>query len=155
MTEPELSLGVTATRKNVTPQQIRLMWNHIQLCSEFHLGACVGGDEMGFDIAVKIDRIAIWVHPPVNEKLMMPRGKWTLRDNIFVLPAKDYHARNRDIVDASQRVIALPDGPRRPHSGTWYTIDYCIEQKKRVTICFPDGRIDDRIPDGYDWVEAL
>jgi hypothetical protein len=46
-------------------------------------------------------------------------------------------------VDACDILIATPDGPRRPHSGTWYTIDYAKQDNKvPVVVCLPDGTID-------------
>lgn len=137
-----MSLGVTATRKPLTA--VQLQWFRVQITQsshvrELHLGACVGGDEAAFDLAVPCEWITIVVHPPINEKFMMPREKWTLRDNIYVREAKDYHARNRDIVDETDEIAAGPDSLERPHSGTWYTINYAAEQRKPGTICYPDG----------------
>jgi hypothetical protein len=146
MAVTDLVLGMTATRGALSDNQVKWMRTQIKQAAELHLGACVGGDEAGFDAAVPCPWIAIVVHPPTNERLMMPRWKWSLRERIYVMPAKPYLVRNRDIVAAAHRMIALPDGPQRPRSGTWTTIGYAEQAGKRVTICYPDGVIDDRIP---------
>lgn len=144
-------LGFTGTRHSpTTPQRLWLITQFDDDVCGFHHGACVGADEMAHDIAACTD-IPITVHPPVDQRLMMPAFKWSERDCIYVMPAKAYHERNRDIVAACDRLIALPDGPRRPHSGTWYTIDYAtganqiLTANRRVvpvTVCYPDGTLD-------------
>lgn len=138
-----LILGVTGTRHPtlVTGKQYAFMRRNVELCSELHTGAATGADETAFDIAVKLHHIAIVVHPPINETFMMAREKWLLREGIYVREQKDYLARDRDCVDESEWMIALPDGPRKPRSGTWYTIDYAIQVGVPGELCFPDGTV--------------
>lgn len=150
-----MSVGVTGTRNPLTLAQRTAMEMMLSAAmasgdTEIHHGACVGADAAAHVSAVARS-MTVFVHPPVNERLMMdlsdiadPRQVSDVR----VLPAKDYHSRNRDIVDSSNYVIAFPDGPRRPHSGTWYTIDYAVRNGKPVYIVYPDGSI--KYPDGTD-----
>lgn len=139
------SLGVTATRKTLTSKQLtffRLLIDP-QSCDELHLGGCVGGDEAIFDMAVPFEHIKIVVHPPLDERWMMPRWKWKLRDNIEVREAKDFIPRNHDIVDESHRMAAAPDSKieKMRGSGTWATIRYSRETHTPLVICYPGGEI--------------
>ncbi len=79
------------------------------------------------------------VHPPISPNLRMPYdpgATW--------LPAKDYLARDRDIVEATEILFATPDGPERDHSGTWYTVRYATGKCRPVYICYPDGKVEMR-----------
>lgn len=135
-------LGFTGTRGMPTPEQQAFIDRNVSGCDELHHGACVGSDAVAHVFGLLYAR-QIRVHPPEDTKLVdlkavMPRN----RDLVKVLPAKPYHARNRDIVDACEVLIATPDGRRRPRSGTWYTIDYARANKVPVVVCLPDGTID-------------
>lgn len=136
-------LGMTATRNELTGKQALWLRDQIDLATCLHHGACVGGDQAGHLLAVDRDLI-IFVHPPLNERLMIPKHLLVGRATTYILPAKDYHPRNHDIIDDSWRLIALPDGPERVHSGTWSTVRYAIKRHKPVLICHPDGRIEPR-----------
>jgi hypothetical protein len=141
MIQTGLVIGMTASRKPPSEKQIAWLRQQIERAHELHHGACIGGDEAGHDAAIETD-IVIVVHPPSNESKMMPRHKFAQRACIYVMPSKPYHDRNRDIVDAADEMIALPDGPRRPHSGTWYTVGYAEKMGKPVTLCYPDGTVE-------------
>lgn len=128
-------LGMTGTRNPLTDAQQAWLAEQVAGAARFHHGACVNADADGHQAAIAAG-VDIVVHPPVDERLMMPRddvGLW--------LPAKPYLDRNRDIVDACDHLIALPDGPPRPKSGTWYTVRYAADAGKDVVICFPDGTL--------------
>lgn len=140
-------LGVTGTRNPITDAQRKWMRDVIANVGQLHHGACVGADEESHDAAVLSDTTIV-IHPPTDERLMMPRSKWFVRGGIHVMSAKPYLERNRAIVNDSDRMIALPDGPERWTGGTWYTVHYALEKAgKSVTICYPDGTIDDRLPE--------
>lgn len=132
---------MTGTRTGMTEHQHD--WIRQELChyDEFHHGACVGSDETAHHAAIDngITGERLVVHPPVNTKYRMAydhRALW--------LPAKNYHPRNIDIVDATAILLATPDGPERPNSGTWYTVRYAMNVGKPITICYPDGRLEHR-----------
>lgn len=133
--------GFTGTRKPISEQQRTWLRHQVDNRVELHHGACLGADEEAHDAAIDADSVIV-VHPPSNELLMMPRWKFSQRACIYVHPSKPYHDRNRDIVDSTQVLIALPDGPERPHSGTWYTIRYALKQGLPVNICYPDGTVE-------------
>lgn len=127
-------LGMTGTSNPITAAQQSWLDAQVWDADVLHHGACVGADAAAHRAAIDAG-VDIVVHPPVDERLMMPRGlgQW--------LPAKPYLDRNRDIVDACDRLIALPDGPPKPKSGTWYTVRYAVERGKDVTVCLPDGSV--------------
>lgn len=132
--------GFTGTRNPITGEQYDWLWKELHETdySEWHHGACVGADEASHYAAWNAG-LSIVVHPPENDRLRMlydPRATW--------LPAKPYLVRNRDIVDATDWLIALPDGPERQQSGTWSTVRYAVKIGRPVTICYPDGRIESR-----------
>lgn len=141
----KVRVGMTGTRNPITGAQLNWAAGQLARASALEHGACVGADEELHHLAVCFPGLPITVHPPEDERLMMPREKWAARSGIVVMPARGYHARNRDIVDNTARLIALPDGPERKQSGTWYTVRYAVQvAKKPVLICYPDGRIEAR-----------
>ena len=95
--------------------------------SEFHHGDCVGADaDVHSFIKSAFPEIRIVIHPPVEEKhRAFCKGE-------VVLKAKDYMDRNRDIVDASEILFALPQPNSNPRSGTLATIRYSEKKKKTV-----------------------
>jgi hypothetical protein len=143
-------LGFTGTRHAITPFQ--RLWLHTQFgrgdVIKLHHGACVGADATAHRVALQHE-IQVVAHPPTDKKLAMKMSELlSPRGGVVILADKPYHARNRDIVDSCDRLIALPDGPERAHSGTWYTVGYATGQDQvhtanrrvvPVTICYPDG----------------
>ena len=128
--------GFTGTRNGMTQEQWEWLCSELRAGQPFHHGGCVGSDAQSHELALAVGSPVI-VHPPINPKLRMPydpRATW--------LPAKDYLPRDRDIVDATSRLLATPDGPRRPHSGTWFTIDYATTLHRPVLVCYPDGTVE-------------
>lgn len=137
-------LGFTGSRNEPTMIQIIWLAETFKLWkpSKLHHGACVGADAEAHKMAVA-NKVQVIVHPPENQKLMMlPDALLSLHGGVSIRSPKPYLDRNRDIVDASDMLIALPGGPQRPKSGTWYTINYALRQKIPVHICYPDGSAD-------------
>lgn len=147
-----MRLGFTGSR--LRPVDVQKRWLgqvfQDQQPTEFHHGACQGSDEFAHVLAIEWSRRCplltdIYVHPPTDQRLMMPMDHiWSDEPpwlNITMLPAKPYLDRNQDIVDLSEALVALPDGPERLHSGTWSTIRYARRTKTPHAICLPDGQI--------------
>ena len=133
--------GFTGSRNEPTDAQLDWLWRQFDECTEWHHGACVGADEASHQAAIDhgIDGTRLVVHPPINAARRMHydhRALW--------LPAKLYLDRNRDIVDATDELLALPDGPERLQSGTWSTIRYAVKVARPVAICYPGGRVEVR-----------
>lgn len=135
-------LGMTGTRNPLTTAQLRWMAAQVATCDVLHHGACVGADEAAHDAAVAAGK-RIVIHPPTDERLMMPRSKFT-GPGIEVCTAHPYNTRNRHIVRDAARMIAFPDGPYRRGSGTWNTIGFTTDASKVVAICYPDGTVEVR-----------
>lgn len=132
------TLGMTGSRNGVTNSQRMFALARIRAAGTLHHGACVGADSECHRIAGLAGVPAV-IHPPADERYMMPDDGYGER-----LPARPYHERNRDIVDAADEMIAFPDGPERPHGGTWYTIRYAVSSGVPVTVCYPDGTVEVR-----------
>lgn len=95
--------------------------------SEFHHGDCVGADaEVHEFLRFEFPDIKIIVHPPIDEK------QRAFCKGDAVLKAKDYMDRNRDIVDSSEVLFALPPENSNPRSGTLATIRY--SEKKKIAV---------------------
>jgi len=146
MESVEKNWGITGTRHAITSAQWR--WLQAMMDSsglhELHHGACTGADEQAHFCAVLAHVPLIYVHPPVNQRFMSTQVFITPSDErttVHFRPAKSYHERNHDIVDETERLLALPDGPERLHSGTWSTIRYARSRRKRIDICYPDGLV--------------
>lgn len=145
-------MGFTGTRNAPSGKQLSWLANQIREVEALHHGACVGADACAHIFGLLFG-VPIVVHPPVDTKLIDTKAVTSTSDLVTLLPAKPYHDRNRDIVDACDQLIALPNGPQRPHSGTWYTVGYAtgenqVETAHRrvvpVTICYPDGTLEER-----------
>lgn len=126
-------VGFTGSQHGATPEQ--LDWLRERLVElrpvSFRHGDCIGADEHAHAVALSL-RIPVVIHPPVNpaKRAFCPGGA-------ALLPPDEYLARNRAIVDASDVLLALPDGPERLRSGTWSTVRYARRQGKRVEVRMP------------------
>jgi hypothetical protein len=146
-----VSFGFSGTRKGMTDEQLDWLRQFIveRRPSEVHHGACVGADEQLHHMVLElrfrvIGRVVIVVHPPINEEFMMSKEHF-VHPGVRVLPAKGYHPRNHDIVDATPLLAATPEGPEEefPRSGTWSTIRYAAGRSP-VLICDPNGIVHER-----------
>ena len=132
-------IGFTGTRQGMTPvQQIKFAaFMETQLPFEqFHHGDCVGADEQAHSLVRGLpgDHIIV-VHPPLDEKYR------AFCDGDDILEPFEYLERNHHIVDASQRLVACPKGPKEQRSGTWATWRYAKRTNRCVlTVISPDGR---------------
>jgi hypothetical protein len=110
---------------------------------ELHHGACIGCDAAAHAAGLRQVKQVV-VHPPIKTDKLDLRSVAANR-LVRILPSKDYLARNRDIVQVTDRMLALPSGPeRRRGSGTWYTVRYAVQVGKPVAICHRDGTVEER-----------
>ena len=88
-------LGFTGSRHEPTDEQKRFLIRvHIWDAAELHHGCCVGSDYAAHNCAVSIKgQPTIWLHPPTDEKLMVPMSKLLTRGGI--------HALNQSAVKAA------------------------------------------------------
>jgi len=139
-------LGFTGSRYEPTSSQKNWLLQYMldNPAEEFHHGCCIGSDEFAhraakncFDLGLK----QIVLHPPSNHSKEMEYTDWDYANCVWY-PRKDYLVRNRDIVNAADILLALPNGPEKMRgSGTWWTIRYARNHFKKVIICDPLGNV--------------
>ena len=98
---------------------------------EFHHGDCIGAD---FEAAVLAEAVGFVVvsHPPIKA-YRRGYGPYNIE-----LPAKEYIARDHDIVNESDVMIATPyEDTEIVRSGTWTTIRYAKKKNKELYILTP------------------
>jgi hypothetical protein len=139
-----MNLGFTGTRHGARVDQMLALVRVIDRLrpAEFHHGCCVGADA---DVA----HHARWgaghaacrvVGHPSTLKGMTDQG--AIDDSHEVREPKPPLARNRDIVNESDALIACPnESVEQLHSGTWATVRYARKQGKPVTLILPDGTV--------------
>lgn len=131
-------VGFTATRAGLTsPQVSRLIaWVILQSRCEGHHGDCIGGDASLHE-TILYHGWRIVAHPAsgVGTQRAYCMGCAGVREP---KPPLD---RNTDIVNETEELVALPDGPERQRSGTWSTVRKARRAGRQVTIIWPDGSI--------------
>lgn len=125
-------VGFTGTQKGLTQYQIEMIYDIFDTLrpDEVHHGDCIGGDKDFDGIALDccIKRV---IHPPINNK----KRAWCQGE--IILQAKEYLERNRDIVNACDRLIAAPyQFYEQKRSGTWSTIRYASKIGKPIAMVF-------------------
>ena len=130
-------VGFTGSQKGMTKEQQR---NVKDILSNFapcvvHHSDCIGADDQFHTIAKKM-HCDIEIHPPDKD------GKRAFCESQHIHDEKPYLARNHDIVNASDFMIAAPSNTRMQlRSGTWATIRYARNKRKHLFIVFPDGNV--------------
>lgn len=130
--EPRMKLGITGTRRGMTPNQqtkLRSLLIHLGV-TELHHGDCIGADEEAVGIAHLLG-IATVCHPPEKaEYRAFTHNEQTLRP-------KAYIPRNQEIVRMTQELVAVPEGAEVTRSGTWSTVRYARKLGRVVTVLTP------------------
>lgn len=124
--------GMTARQKEVVARVVRTYPANLRL----HHGDCVGADEQMHRVVWANSPFARFHgHPPRN-----PRFRAYCKFDHLEEP-KPYLARDRDIVDACELLIATPKSYAEViRSGTWATVRYAAKVGRRTLVVFPDGR---------------
>jgi len=139
-----MEIGFTGTRKGMTAAQLNTLARELRQFSRpignaftaVHHGDCVGADEQFHQyIRKNYPAVFIHIHPPYDNEFR------AFCDGDDAEEPKEYLTRNRDIVDASQCILAVPDGPEKNRSGTWYTIRYARRIGRRVMVILPTETI--------------
>lgn len=141
-----MKIGFTGTRRGMTDAQRQVFAELIVRLkpTEFHHGDCVGADDQAASVVARsVSGVRIVVHPPVDESLRAFNGG--LRCMMVVRPPRTHLARNRDIVNETDCLIACPlEMEHQPRGGTWYTVDYAAKVGRLTYVVWPDGRIEVR-----------
>ena len=128
-----MKLGMTGSREGISENAIKQLEKFINETniSEAHHGDCVGAD-MIFHNIVSQHGIKTIIHPPKNNKLR------AFCKGDIINPEKEYIARNHDIVDCTDILLAFPVTKNEVlKSGTWATIRYAKKQNKEIIIMYP------------------
>lgn len=140
-----MRIGFTGTQEGMTEMQAQFVFGELMMLvvTEAHHGWCIGADAQ-FHEMLPWTHATIHGHPPLNTSKMA--------DLAFppdvAHEAKEYLVRNRDIVDATEWLIAAPRGDEELRSGTWSTVRYARKLGRPVSIIMPDPRtiIRERLP---------
>ena len=135
----DLHVGFTGTREAVTPIQATILreqlyrLNFVKRRMVGHSGDCINADALFHGIAKEFGWYTIG-HIPRVEALRA----YCVYDE--EREPTNYQERNRQIVHASQAMIAVPNTMReKPNGGTWFTIRYARRLNKPLLIIWPDG----------------
>jgi len=131
-----MNIGFTGTRMTPTQAQEETLRNLLMFSKgSLHHGDCVGADALAHRLALEAE-FKVWIHPPVDEKL---RAFCT---DATILPPKTHFERNRDIVNSTEILIAVPfTDEEQPTGGTWYTVAYARKRRKPIYIIERSGRL--------------
>jgi hypothetical protein len=124
-------LGFTGTRRGMTTEQIEAVTKLVGAWDVVHHGDCLGADAQCHTIARSAAKRII-VHPPSDDRLRAHCA------GDVICPPKPYFARNRDIVNESDLLIATP-AEFVPKGGTWYTLNYARSVGKPTILIYPSG----------------
>lgn len=136
-----IHIGFTGTQKGMTePQKVRVA--EILAHKDFfgRHGMCVGADAQ-FDGIARLSKGFRWmyIHPCTLEDR---RAAVNRTEYDIVFSVQDPLTRNRDIVQCSEIMIAAPKTIHEERrSGTWATIRYAREAKKKLYILAPNGAV--------------
>jgi hypothetical protein len=141
-------IGFTGTRAGIGTKQFHELLSvlndidDIGLITEVHHGCCVGADaEFVTQILPK------WMAHSRFESLLIharPSNMPGMTDVVARRASTTVHhlkpplERNKDIVVASEIMIACPEGEEVVRSGTWSTIRYA-KKRRPIVIVMPDG----------------
>jgi hypothetical protein len=155
MTNYVTTLGVTGTRDGVTDAQRAWVYSTFEdgirdgSIRRIHHGACTGADEFVHEVALE-SGVYIDVWPPVVTKYLA--GACILNHPLVTVhPPMPYLNRDREVVKGGTAgLIALPrqdsQPPRESWGGTWYTVDFAERLGRNVVICYPNGKVEKRLP---------
>ena len=141
--EPQI-IGFTGTHKGMTSDQyfaVEYLLSSVDFL-EAHHGDCIGADAQ-FHLFCLDMKIPIVIHPPDDKRkrafCFAEHGREGLGTS---LPCKPYLARNRDIVNTCDILIACPKNKEEElRSGTWATIRHAKKSMKGLCLIYPDGEI--------------
>ena len=128
-----MKIGFTGSRHGMTEAQQEQVKNLISSlgASEFHHGDCVGSDAQAHDVAKQLN-LKIVIHPPSVNKYRAHKSGDECK------PAKPYLTRNKEIVKATDLMIACPSSSNATsRSGTWATIRFTQKSGKQIHILYP------------------
>lgn len=146
----QFHIGMTGTRNGMTRAQMAIAFQLLKDVKDgnpdsaivLHQGDAVGADLEFHKMAVTFFDWWIEIHPPLNAKYRAYSERVCPSKKIIVNEPREYMARNRDIVDASEMMFGAPkEQDEVLRSGTWSAIRYTKKVNKPIHIIFPDGSV--------------
>jgi hypothetical protein len=132
-----MRIGFTGTQRGMTERQrqaLSCVLDELH-ASAFHHGDCIGADAETHDIAAAMG-CEIVIHPPVTET----KRAWKPAPQIHA--PKPYLDRNRDIVRATEMLVAAPaQDIEQLRSGTWSTVRFAGKVGRPVWVILPSGDV--------------
>lgn len=139
-----MRVGFTGTQTGMSPAQLAAFAAALPAdISEFHHGACKGADAQA---ALKVRELhpalRIVAHPGMSQY-----GHTNLQDKASIAastqppePTKQFRARNEDIVEHAELMIAAPSAKPCPsRGGTFMTINIAKRAGRPIVHVYPDG----------------
>lgn len=132
----ETRLGFSGSRKGMSEPQRAVVRERLERFQGgwLHHGLCIGSDAQAHALARAVG-LKVAGHPGPFSVMRA----WLDCDVLY--PPNPYLTRNHHIVDSTEELIATPRG-RADRSGTWATIRYAQQQRRLVTIVYPDGSLE-------------
>jgi hypothetical protein len=133
-----MNAGFTGTRNGMTDAQKAAVLSVLlkQGVTSISHGDCVGADE-DVHLLARMNGVDVNIYPPTDSSL-----RAFCMGAKYMAEPKTHFARNRDIVDTSDILIATPAlMVETDTGGTWYTIRYARKKGKPVLIVWPDGAL--------------
>ncbi len=133
-----MKVGFVGSRYGGTEYQHELLDDLLKLIepSEVHHGDRKGADEK-FHLLCQELKIPIVVHPPNHDEL-----RAFCVDYKQIHEPKSYISRNKDIVNDTDVLIAIPNTLAESfHSDTWATIRYAKKYLKPIITIMLDGTV--------------
>src|SRR5271157_929261 len=104
---------------------------------EFHHGLCIGADEQAAEIAKKLGYRVV-AHPGLASDPKNLRYRSEFAGNDEMREAKPFIARDREMVDETERMLATPiSRMEEVRSGTWTTVRYARSKNKPIDLILP------------------
>lgn len=133
-----MKIGFTGTQRGMTREQkdtFLILLNRM-VVTEFHHGDCIGADADAHDEVRVWTMAKVVIHPPVySSKRAFKKGE-------AVMPVLPYLVRNKNIVKASETMIATPgEVEEQLRSGTWSTIRFARKLRRQLYIIYPNGSV--------------
>jgi len=131
-----MKLGMSGTQRGLSETRKKQVENFISEndIEEAHHGDCIGADYDFHQICVE-SGIKTVIHPPnITVKRAYCKGD-------IILEPKPFLTRNKDIVNSTDFLIALPATENELlRSGTWATIRAARKLGKSLLIILPNGK---------------
>ena len=133
-------LGFTGSRSALSKSRYRKLKKFLKKMKKkgfhtLHHGDAVGSDHKAHLAAADLGYRVV-IHPPENPKYRAYSEKYGSEGGVEVLPKGEYMKRNRDIVNTSSIMIAMPIEKHQEElrSGTWACIRYARKVSKKIVF---------------------